>query len=331
MFTISRRHLIVSFGLGLATLALGAARADTTFPTKVPHAFGTTTIAAKPARVVTVNWGNHEVPLALGIVPVGMAAANFGDDDGDGVLPWVADQLKALGAETPVLFDEGDGFDFEAIAALEPDVILGAHSGMSAQDYGILSQIAPTIAYPDQPWTTSWRDMIRLNSAGLGMAAQGDTLIAQLERQIAAAADSHPQIAGKTAVFVTHLDPTDLSRVRFYTDNDTRVAFLHDLGLTSPDAVRAVSAEGRFAGEISAERIDMLDDVDLIVTYGTDALADTLRGYPLTRQMPAIAKNALVLLQNDPLGTAASPTPLAIPYILDDYVKMLADAAGRAE
>ena len=63
---------------------------STTYPISIKHAFGTTVIEKKPERVATVAWANHEVPLALGIVPVGMARANFGDDDGDGVLPWVA-------------------------------------------------------------------------------------------------------------------------------------------------------------------------------------------------------------------------------------------------
>ena len=52
-------------------------------PVTIDHALGTTTIERKPERVASVAWGNHEVPLALGVVPVGMAKANFGDDDGD--------------------------------------------------------------------------------------------------------------------------------------------------------------------------------------------------------------------------------------------------------
>jgi iron complex transport system substrate-binding protein len=75
------------------------------FPVTIKHALGTATIKAKPERVATVNWANHEVPLALGVVPVGMAAANFGDDNGDGVLPWVEKRLKELGAKPPLLFD----------------------------------------------------------------------------------------------------------------------------------------------------------------------------------------------------------------------------------
>ena len=68
------------------------------FPITIQHAFGSTTITHKPKRVATVAWANHEVPLALGIVPVGFAAATFGDDDNDGLLPWVATRLKKLNA-----------------------------------------------------------------------------------------------------------------------------------------------------------------------------------------------------------------------------------------
>ena len=41
------------------------------FPVTVEHAFGTTTVESKPERIATVAWANHEVPLALGVVPVG--------------------------------------------------------------------------------------------------------------------------------------------------------------------------------------------------------------------------------------------------------------------
>ncbi|MDP9771420.1 UNVERIFIED_ORG: ABC-type Fe3+-hydroxamate transport system substrate-binding protein [Rhizobium sp. SORGH_AS 755] len=175
--------LLPVFVFFLSVIAQNIAVAEETapYPIIIKHAFGTTTIAKKPERVATVAWANHEVPLALGIVPVGFAAANFGDDDGDGLLPWVAKRLAELDASKPVLFDEGDGIDFEAVAATQPDVILAAYSGLSQSDYDTLSQIAPVVAYPVSPWATDWRDMIRLNSAGLGMAAEGEALIRRIE------------------------------------------------------------------------------------------------------------------------------------------------------
>jgi iron complex transport system substrate-binding protein len=316
---------------GMTCLAIAApARADD-FPVIIEHAFGETTIPARPERVATVAWANHEVPLALGIVPVGFARANFGDDDDDGLLPWVSGRLAELGAGTPVLFDEGDGIDFEAVAATAPDVILAAYSGLSQSDYDILSRIAPVIAYRDGPWSTGWREMIRLNAAGLGMTEEGEDLIAAHEARIAEAAARHPEIAGKTAMFVIHLDTRDLSVIRFYSTDDTRVRFLRDLGMASPPSVVDASLPGRHAGEMSAERIDAFDDVDIVVTYGGEALMESLRQNPLTSRMRAVETGAVVMLGNDPVGTAANPTPLSIPWVLDDYVARLADAARKAE
>ena len=306
-----------------------AAEADS-FPVTIEHAFGKTTIARKPKRVATVAWANHEVPLALGIVPVGFAAANFGDDDGDRLLPWVADRLKDLGAETPALFDEGDGIDFEAVAATEPDVILAAYSGLSQADYETLSRIAPVVPFPEAPWATDWREMIRLNSAGLGMAAEGEDLIRRIEADIAAAVAAHPQLLGKTAMFVTHLDTTNLSVVNFYTENDTRVKFFADLGLTSPASVADATKPGQFAGSISAERVDAFDDVDILVTYGGEPLLAAMRADPLLSRMPAVANDAVVMLGYNPLGTAANPTPLSISWVLKDYVALLAEAAAKS-
>jgi len=318
-------------GLAAALLGLATGAAAQDFPLTLEHAFGATTIPERPVRVATVAWANHEVPLALGIVPVGFARANFGDDDGDGLLPWVAERLTELGAEAPPLFDEGDGIDFEAVAATQPDVILAAYSGLSQAEYDTLSEIAPVVPYREAPWATDWREMIRLNGTALGKAAEGEALIARIEGDIAEVAARHPELAGKSAMFVTHLDIRDLSTIRFYTANDTRVKFFEDLGMVSPASVQEASTGGSFSGEMSAERIDAFDDVDIVVTYGGAALLDSVRKNLLTSRMKTVENGAVVLLGNDPVGTAANPTPLSISWVLEDYAALLAEAARRAE
>jgi iron complex transport system substrate-binding protein len=340
----SRRLLTAAAAATVAVLALagcsGSAAADDSaaassdgYPITIEHALGTTTLEAKPERVATVNWANHEVPLALGVVPVGMAAANFGDDNGDGVLPWVSEKLDELGAEVPVLFDETDGIDFEAVADTQPDVILAAYSGLTQEDYDTLSEIAPVVAYPEAPWATSWRDVITFNSEGLGLAAEGEQLVADIEKEIGDAVAAYPQLEGKSTMFLTHVDPTDLSEVSFYTANDTRSAFFEDLGLATPaSVVDASSDSSKYSGTISAEQVDIFADVDIIVTYGDDELISTLKGDPLLSQMPAVANDAIVALPGtSPIGTAANPTPLAISWVLDDYLAMIAEAADKAK
>jgi iron complex transport system substrate-binding protein len=332
MQTVIRTFLLwAAISLFMGSTGPTFANENQAYPIAIEHAFGTTIISKKPQRIATVAWANHEVPLALGVVPVGMAAANFGDDDGDGLLPWVAERLKELGAEKPVLFDEGDGIDFEAVAATNPDVILAAYSGLSQSDYETLSQIAPVVAYPQAAWSTDWREMIHLNSAGMGMQEEGDALIQKIDSDIAKTVQDYPHLKGKSAMFVTHLDATDLSTINFYTTNDTRVKFFQDLGLTSPKSVIDASKPGQFSGSVSAERIDLFDDVDIVVTYGGDQLFAALRANPLLSKLPVVTNNAVVMLGRNPLGTAANPTPLSISWVLKDYVTLLANAADKAK
>lgn len=329
--TIRACALVLSFiYVAISTTSVANAQ-DGSYPMSIKHAFGTTTLNKKPSRVATVAWANHEVPLALGVVPVGFAAANFGDDDGDGLLPWVADKLKELGAETPVLFDEGDGIDFEAVAATVPDVILAAYSGISQADYDTLSKIAPVIAYPSAPWSTDWREMIRFNSVGFGMAQEGEQLISQIDGKIASEVAQFPKIKGKRAIFVTHLDPSNLSTVNFYTANDTRVKFFTDLGMASPKSVLDATLPGKFSGSISAEKLDIFDDVDIVVSYGSKKLLDAVKADQLLAHLPAVKRDSIVLLKRDMIGTAANPTPLSISYVLKDYLTLLSHAADNGQ
>ncbi|GAA3382681.1 iron-siderophore ABC transporter substrate-binding protein [Cryptosporangium minutisporangium] len=306
------------------------------FPVTIKHALGTTTIKSKPTRVATVNWENQEVPLALGVVPVGMAKANFGDDDKDGHLPWVKSKLDELGGDTePVLFDETDGIDFEAVADTKPDVILAAYSGLTKQDYETLSKIAPTVAYPEAPWATAWRDTIKLESQALGLSDEGDKMIADIEKQIKTTVGKHPALAGKSAMFITHIDPADLSKITFYTANDTRVQFFTDLGLEHSAAVtKASEGSKEFSGSLSAEQIQQLNDVDIMVSYGDadNKLLGQLQADPLLGKIPAIKRGSVVFFAGStPLATAANPTPLSISYVLNDYVEMLAAAAAKVK
>lgn len=302
------------------------------FPVTVTHAYGTTTIPAKPKRVATVAWSNHEVPLALGVVPVGMSRATWGDDDGDGVLPWVEKKLADLGAATPVLFDETDGIDFEAVAETRPDVILAAYSGLSKGDYETLSKIAPTVAYPKVAWGTTVQDMIILNSTAMGMAAEGQKLVESLGASIKVAFDAHPKLAGKTVMF-SYVDPKDFSKIGFYTSHDTRPGFLMASGMKTPALVKERSAAtSAFYDTISAEQADRLNDVDVLVTYGPadGSLLTAMQADPLLSTIPAVKRGSVVTLANStPLAASANPSPLSIDWGLKDYLALFATAADK--
>ncbi|HMR49969.1 MAG TPA: iron-siderophore ABC transporter substrate-binding protein [Arachnia sp.] len=301
---------------------------DSAFPVTIEHVYGETVIPEQPERVATVAWANHEVPLALGIVPVGMSKVTWGDDDHDGVLPWVEEVLTDLGAETPVLFDETDGIPFEQIADTQPDVILASYSGLTQEEYDTLSKIAPTVAYPEVAWGTSMQDMIRLNSKALGLAAEGDQLIADLDAEIATALSEFPALQDAKVLF-SYIDPSDFSQIGFYTAHDTRPGFLASIGLPLPQVVEEESAKtDSFYVQVSSEQADRFADVDLFVTYG-DAGSDIvaqLQADPLLSKIPAIAEGRVAILENDtPLAASANPSPLSISWGVRDYFALLAE------
>lgn len=300
------------------------------FPVTIEHAFGETVIESQPERVATVSWSNQEVPIALGVVPVGMAEVTWGDDDGDGVLPWVEEKLEELGAETPVLFDEVDGIDFEAVADTQPDVILAAYSGLTQEEYDTLSKIAPVVAYPEVAWGTSYQDMIRLNSQALGLADEGEALIEELQGEVDAALANHPELADSTVLF-SYIDPSDLSQIGFYTSLDTRPGFLTSLGLPEPAVVTEESDGEAFYATVSSEEADRFADVDVFVTYGdaSGSIIAQLQADPLLSQIPAIAEGRIAILEEStPLAASANPSPLSIGWGVDEYFAVLAGALG---
>jgi iron complex transport system substrate-binding protein len=300
------------------------------FPVTIKHAYGETVIKSKPKRVATVAWSNHEVPLALGVVPVGMSKAAWGDDDGDGVLPWVEDRLTSLKAKTPVLFDETDGIDFEAVANTRPDVILAAYSGLSKSDYETLSKIAPTIAFPKTAWGTTLDQMITMDSEAIGLGAEGKRLESRLDGEVADDVAKHPELKGKTAMF-GYFDPSDLSKIGFYSTLDQRARFLDQLGMPAPTAVKEESAKSnQFYLTVSAEDADRFDDADVIVLYGDAAFLKKLQADPLIGKIPAIKRGSVVLLPDStPLAADANPTPLSIGWGLDKYLDVLGAAADK--
>ncbi len=308
-----------------------AAPADTSgYPLTIKHAFGETVLTKKPERVATISWGNQDVPLALGVIPVGVSEANYGVTDGSGLLPWTAEGFKSLGVEAPVLFHDTDGLDYEAINEVQPDVILAAYSGITQEEYDLLSQIAPVVAYPTLAWQTYWRDQIIMDATGMGMKAEGEALVASLEQLIAEKTAAYPQIAGKTAAFF-YFRPSDLGTFYVYLPTDPRAAYLTDLGLPVPESVlKLAETSESFAIELSAENVDVLNDLDIIIAYGDAALLEALQADSLIGTIPAIARGSVVLIEDGtPLAASGTPSALSIPATIDEYLELIGKAADQ--
>lgn len=319
----------------------GGESADTTgverqgeFPRTITHAYGETEIPEAPQRVATISWVNADVSLALGVVPVGMPRNSFGAN-ANGSTDWFDAELKAVGGEMPELYSETDGINTEAIAALEPDLILGAYSGMTAEEYETLSKIAPTIAMPegDVPFGTAWQDSTRLIGEALGRSEAAEELITEVEGQIQQVAEDNPAIEGTTFVWAT-VDPEAAEKIYAFTDVDNRPRFLTQLGMEQAPVVAEASSGSpdQFAVTWSPERADELAS-DILITYATSPeVRQAIESDPLLGRIPAVEAGRMVVQTDEQqvLSISAS-SPLSLPWALENVVPDILAAAQQEQ
>lgn len=299
------------------------------FPVSVAHAFGETEIDAAPERVVTLGWGSTDAAIALGVVPVGMEAQSYGGDE-NGVLPWVAEALDEQGAETPAIIPSTvEEPAYEQIAEQAPDLILAVYSGITEEQYDLLSEIAPTVAYPDAPWATPWTEVVTTVGTALGKTAEADTVLDEIAGITAEQAEAHPELAGKTVAAVADSG----GKFYVYKAADSRVDFLFDLGLVDAPAVEELATgDSSFYYELSYEELDKLDS-DILVSYSdTQEAADTFLNSSYAQTIPAVANGAVASVVGTELIAAVSPpSALSLTWGIEDYVALLSEAAAAAE
>lgn len=330
--------------VGIALLLLAACSSDSTagstggsadegdttaaFPRTIEHTFGETVIEAEPTRVVTWGWASADAVIALDVVPVAIPFQSYGADE-EGVLPWIREVLEEQGAPIPTVLPDMADPPFEAIAAAQPDLILAVYSGITESDYELLSQIAPTVAYPGEAWSTPWKDTILIVGDALGRPDEAEALLSDIETRIRVAGEDHPELQGRSVAMVW--DTGDTFYV--YKPADARVAFTLDLGLVSAPSVDALSTdESTFYFTLSHERLGELTS-DILVSYADspETSAAFLASSP-AQLMDQVERGAVAEVVGPEFIAAVSPpTALSLTWGLDDYVKLLAGAAQFAD
>ncbi|MEE6272322.1 iron-siderophore ABC transporter substrate-binding protein [Georgenia sp. MJ206] len=297
-------------------------------PVTIEHAFGSTEITERPQDVVTLGWGSTEAAIALGIVPVGIESQTYAADE-DGRLPWVAEALVEVDADPTMIPASVEEPAYEEIGELGPDLILAPYSGITAEQYELLSAIAPTVAFPEEPWTTPWREVITTVGTALGVADDAEALVTDIDAQISEAAEAHPELDGKTVAAVWDVGGT----FWVYKPQDSRVDFLLDLGLESAPAVEELATdEESFLYSLSYEETDRLAS-DIVVNYAsTQDEVDAFLGQSYAQALPAVGAGAVAHIVGDELIAAMSPpTALSVGWGLEEYVDLISEAAAAAQ
>jgi iron complex transport system substrate-binding protein len=282
--------------------------------------------------MVTLSWANQDTVLALGEIPVGVSAANYGLMTDNKLHPWTDEAFQKLGEEHPNVFNDETGWDYEAIAAAQPDVIIASYSGFTQEEYDLLSQIAPVVPFAEVAWKTSWREQTLTNATAMGRKEDGEQLVASTEELIAQKVAQYPELEGKKAGYFW-ISQDDMSTFYAYLPADPRASYLNDLGLETPESLLNLAEDtDAFSITISRENANQLSDVDIMVVYGDEGLLEALQADPLMSQIPAVANGAVVLIDSTTaLAAATTPSILSIPYAIDDYLSLLSEAAKKTD
>jgi len=284
-------------------------------PVTVQTAFGPVEVPEEPERVVALGWSDAETALALGVQPVG--ASDWLGFGGEGVGPWA----EGLYDEAPENIETLEP-SLEAIAALDPDLILDTRSPATQDRYDALSAIAPTIGQPEGvgPYQTTWQQQLDLVGQALGREEEAAGLQAEVEQQFTEAAEANPQFEG-TEVAVGAYTSEGFGA---YVRGDTRVDFMEALGFTNEAAVQDLAGES-FSVSLSEEQVPLLD-APLTVVFPIFVDAAQITSNPLWQSLPSVQQgNALVLEDQTLVNAFSSGSALGTRYALENAVPLFAE------
>ncbi|ASU79540.1 hypothetical protein CDG81_16080 [Actinopolyspora erythraea] len=327
---ISRRGLLGGAGVLLLTACApgkgsggsgsGSGSGSGAFPVRIEHKHGTTEIPKRPERVVTVGLTDQDTVLALGTAPVATREW-FGGKDG-ALWPWAREKLGDR--EMPEVLARQE-LEFERIAALEPDVIIGVNSGLTKEEYDKLSGIAPTVAQPAEyaDFGVPWQDMTRTIGKILDNRDKAEQFVTDIEGRFAEARARHPEFDGATGLLAASMS----GKAWVYAEGPAP-RFLRTLGLRMTSATeRLFSDSNREAKQISKERFDLLEaDVLVLGLYG--APEDSIAREEIYQQLDVAKQGRDITMQRQTTlnGAVTFSSPLSLPIALDGLVPRLAAA-----
>jgi iron complex transport system substrate-binding protein len=323
----------------LAVLLVGACSSDSdgsgqsdpsasggSYPVTIDHRLGSTTIPAKPERIVALGVPDVDVLLAVGVTPVAVLMA----DD----WPWQIDKIDE--AKTEIMPYSADGPNYEKIAALEPDLILATGLGGNDAYYGQLSQIAPTLADKDGVLTTDWKTTAREIGRAIGETAAVEKAVTSAEQVVKDARQAHPAAEGATYSAGFIYTP---GAVSVETSADLPQArLLADLGLTVESSIATEilndSADSSQVGagttNVAYEKLGVLNAADaLIVGFTDDSAEKMFEEQRLVQELEAVKAGHYLALDRFGYTAGSFVTIGSIPFAIEALTPLLDSFDGR--
>ncbi|MFF2051797.1 ABC transporter substrate-binding protein [Leifsonia sp. NPDC058194] len=281
-----RRAALAFTGAALA-LALAACSAPATGDAgssaqtrSVSTPEGEVTIPVHPTRIVSVHSWTTESLLDFDVAPVGV------ENSGEQYVPgrYLTDWKK-----TDKVTDGGT-IDYEKIAALKPDLIVGVDVPYLKDAYSKLSAIAPTAFAPFDDDST-WQDYPKYTADFAGATAQYDALKKKYDARVASVSSTYATQLASVKWDVIQ-GGFDAGNYWIYSDTSPVGAILKELGAQFASASAATKAGENQS--VSYEKTDLLTDADALIYYtnndGTPANnIDKLFALQSYQDLPAVS------------------------------------------
>ncbi|MDN6376891.1 MULTISPECIES: ABC transporter substrate-binding protein [Corynebacterium] len=311
-----------------ATDLMPAGEGTTTYPMSVETPLGTAELTERPDKIIAYGGVTTELALSLGFTP---SAANdwsstrsfLADYGADGI----GDVLEPPDGQVPV----------EAIAALDPDLIIYSGGQDADKTYAQLSAISPTMGYgaastdKGRPWSEQLADL----GTATDLQDAADTVQQDHDDALAAVREDHPEYAGRTATFISDKGGS----IYFETyGGGPGEAFFSSLGFdTLPTA-------GKYSENTQLSEENIADvEADVIFVYDPSNGIPTLKANPTFTAFPAYKEDRVYALpaghqkdgeeQSDAekLGTTmavglSSPAPLTEQWMAEQIVDKIDDS-----
>ncbi|MDQ0176582.1 ABC transporter substrate-binding protein [Bacillus chungangensis] len=150
----------------------GESKAQSSFPRTIKHLQGETVIEEKPVRIATPYISFVDYLAVLDEYPI----AGQGIAIIERNFPYLSKMIE--GKE---IMDLGHEVDIEKLLASEPDIIIAAND--MADQYDTLSQIAPTVIFPE---AGDWRETLQQIAEVIGKEEKAESVLAEFDRKSAA-------------------------------------------------------------------------------------------------------------------------------------------------
>lgn len=242
-------------------------------------AFGALCIPASPQRIIALNEGVMANLLALGVTPV--AVSDYANRDYAGYL---GDTSAIASVGTP------DGPNFEAMLALNPDLILGMPSDVDEQTRPLFEEIAPLAISPSD--SADWRGTFSFAAEATGKSDRAASILGRTEARLAAFREAYAAQASDETIAIIR---SRADSFNIYNRESFIAELVKEAGLRMPPAFDEIEPWN----SMSLENITLLTGDKLFVMVRNERESGAFRelsASPLWQTIPAVQNDAVEIV-----------------------------------